>query len=257
MLMPIARLNRSDNEHNSLLSGFQGEQPVILKLSTDILGLNREALALKAFAEASSVKVITVADGMLLLEKAIPGDSLKSFFPEQDHAAISIACRMINRLHQSVLPETGVFPEIKDWLSALDKEWDIPGHYLEKARKLRDHLLATANAPVLLHGDLHHENVLKNGSDWLVIDPKGVIGEPAYEVAAFIRNPMPELLSLEDTACVINNRISIFAKLFELSPNRIHEWCFVQAVLCWIWALEDGNDVVYFKHLTELFHKLS
>ena len=107
----------------------------------------------------------------------------------------------------------------------------------------------------MLHGDLHHDNILQNGDDWVVIDPKGVIGEPAYEVAAFIRNPMPELLTHENAQKIIHNRITRFAKILELSEHRVIGWCFVQAVLSLVWAIEDGCDDTYFKNLTEFFER--
>jgi len=33
------------------------------------------------------------------------------------------------------------------------------------------------------------------------------------------------------------------------------DWCFVQAVLAWVWSIEDGLDESYFKQLTEIFDK--
>lgn len=114
-----------------------------------------------------------------------------------------------------------------------------------KARQLRN---ITLDPYVLLHGDLHHDNTLQNDDSWIVIDPKGVIGEPAYEVAAFIRNPIPQLLKHSDASNIIRHRIKYFAKLLELSEQCIVDWCCVQAVLAWVWALEDGSDTVYFKY---------
>jgi streptomycin 6-kinase len=68
-------------------------------------------------------------------------------------------------------------------LATLDKEWKIPINILQKARTLKEHLLAKMSAlPVLLHGDLHQDNILSQGDDWLVIDPKGVIGFPINEI---------------------------------------------------------------------------
>jgi streptomycin 6-kinase len=77
--------------------------------------------------------------------------------------------------------------------------------------------------------------------------------EPAYEVAAFIRNPIPELLNHADAPNIIHNRVTRFAEALELSERRIIDWCFVQAVLAWVWALEDGCDDTYFKNLTKFF----
>jgi streptomycin 6-kinase len=240
--------------YNYVLSGFQGDSPIILKLGLDNEALAREAFALKCFAGCGAVKVLAKDKGMLLLERAMPGASLKSYFPDKEQESIEIACGVMKKLHQASIPTTHNFPHIKDWLAALDKDWHIPDEHLQKARKLRDQLLKTAEADVLLHGDLHHDNILQNGENWLVIDPKGVIGESAYEVAAFIRNPMPELLTHADAPTIIHNRITRFAELLELPSQRILNWCFVQAVLLWVWALEDGCDIGYWERLVEVLH---
>jgi streptomycin 6-kinase len=219
-------------------------------LGLDTYSLKREALALKAFAGFGAVNVLTESDGMLLLERADPGVSLRSYFPEKDNDAIQITCECLKRLHQAAIPTDHHFPHVKDWLMALDKNLSIPTDYLHKARKLRDELIATSATPALLHGDLHHDNILQNSNDWVVIDPKGVIGEPAYEVAAFIRNPIPELLTHDNATSIIENRIAQFAKTLKLSEQRIIHWCYVQAVLAWALALEDNCDETYFKKLT-------
>ncbi|HHT9168475.1 TPA: aminoglycoside phosphotransferase family protein [Legionella pneumophila] len=251
-LKPIINLS-----YNYVLSGFQESQPIILKLGPDSAGSKREASALKAFAGFGVVKVLKESEGMLLIERAISGTSLKSYFPKQDNDAIQITCDCLKRLHQAPIPHAHVFPQIKEWLIALDKDLNIPAHYLHQARQLRDDLLATPSESVLLHGDLHHDNMLQNGDGWIVIDPKGVIGEPAYELAAFIRNPIPELLAQKNAANIISQRIARFAAILELPEQRILDWCFVQAVLAWVWAIEDSCDESYFKQLTEFFWKFT
>jgi streptomycin 6-kinase len=243
--------------YNYVLSGFQGAQPIILKLGLDIDGFKREAAALMAFLGFGVVEILSENNGLLLLECAVPGVSLKSHFPENDDEAINITANVIKRLHKAPIPNTHAFPHVKDWLEALDGDLEIPLQTLQKSREIRDKLLKTAKPDVLLHGDLHHDNILQNGEDWLVIDPKGVIGEPAYEVAAFIRNPIPELLNHADAPNIIHNRITRLAGLFELPPQRILDWCFVQAVLSWVWAIEDGCDDTYSKNLTEFFENLT
>lgn len=249
-LTPVNNLS-----YNYVLFGLRGERPIVLKLSLDIPGLKREALALSSFANFGAVNVFAEDDGILILERALPGYALKSYFPVRDNEAIDIACHVIKQLHQAPQLETSIFPHVKDWLMILDKDWDIPVHTLQKTRQLRDGLLANSAKSILLHGDLHHDNILQNDHHWCVIDPKGVLGEPAYEVAAFIRNPMPELLGLDNVVNIINNRIARFSMALELPESKILDWCFVQAVLAWAWALEDGCDVVYFKRLTEIFDR--
>jgi streptomycin 6-kinase len=250
-LQPVKNLS-----YNYVISGLQGSQAIILKLGLDSDGFKQEATALNAFAGFGVVKMLAENEGLLLLERALPGDSLKSYFPKLDDVAIRICAQCLIQLHKAPLPEANIFPHIKDWLAILDKNWDIPENYLEKARQLRDSLLQTSNKEVLLHGDLHHDNILQSHNGWLVIDPKGVIGEPTYEVAAFIRNPLTLLDDLQNITAVqaiIQNRITRFSELLDLPSQRILDWCFVQAVLSWAWALEDQGDVTYFKNLTALF----
>lgn len=252
----LSNLNPVDNlTYNYVMSGFCGHQPIILKLSLDINGLKKEANALNAFANFGAVKILAQQDGMLLLEQAIPGISLKSYFPTKENEAIRIVCNVIRKLHQAPFTKLD-FPNIKNWLKALDKDRNIPTHYLKKARELRDKLLQASIQPVLLHGDLHHDNILQNGNDWIVIDPKGVIGDSSYEIAAFIRNPLPELLDLEHAGKIINNRVTKFAKILDLKPQLIRDWGFIQSVLAWVWALEDNCDTNPFEKLTEIFDNL-
>ena len=250
-LKPVNNLS-----YNYVLSGFQGPQPIILKLGLDIDGFKREAAALMAFEGSGVVQIFSENTGLLLLECAVPGISLKSYFPENDDQAINITANVIKRLHKAPIPSTHAFPHITDWLEALDGDLEIPVQTLQKAREIRDKLLKTAEPDVLLHGDLHHDNILQNGDDWVVIDPKGVIGEAAYEVAAFIRNPMPELLTHADAPNIIHNRIIRFAEPLNIPAARILYWCFVQAVLSWVWAIEDGCDASYFEQLTKIFDTL-
>ena len=136
--------------YNYALSGFQGENPSILKLGLDNAGLKQEAFALKCFGGYGTVKVLAEDGGMLLLEGAVPGTSLKSYFLNQEHESVKIACGVIKKLHQANIPVAYNFPHIKDWLEALDNEWNILDGYLQKARKLRDRLLKTADPDVLL-----------------------------------------------------------------------------------------------------------
>lgn len=239
--------------YNYVLSGLQGPQPIILKLGLDIDGFKREAAALMTFSGFGVVEILSENNGLILVECAVPGISLKSYFPDNDDQAINITANVIKRLHKAPIPNTHAFPHVKDWLEALNGGLEIPVQILQKAREIRDKLLKTTGPDVLLHGDLHHDNILQNGEDWLVIDPKGVIGEPAYEVAAFIRNPMPELLNHDDAPNIIQGRVTRFAAALKLTERRIIDWCFVQAVLSWVWALEDDCDASYFQQLTKIF----
>jgi streptomycin 6-kinase len=227
-LNPVSNLS-----YNYVLSGIQNGQPIILKVGLDGDGLKREAAALKAFSGFGAIKVLGQSDGLLLLERAVPGISLKSSPKE----ALPIACAVMKKLHQAPIPKGFPFPCMKDWLAILDQEWDIPVPYLAKARKLRDHLLATSVESILLHGDLHHDNILHNGSEWVVIDPKGVIGSPLNEIWAFIMDRE------KDTEYV--------AEFFNFEVSCVRQWYFVHLILASLWNIEDGVTPNLFLDLAE------
>ncbi|MBY0291778.1 MAG: aminoglycoside phosphotransferase family protein [Alphaproteobacteria bacterium] len=100
--METIRLQPVNNlSYNYVLSGFQGIQPVILKLSLDTEGLHREAVALKVFADFGAVKVLDEEKGDLLIGRAIPGTSLKDYFLKSDPRSLQIACQVTQKLHQA------------------------------------------------------------------------------------------------------------------------------------------------------------
>ena len=57
-LKPVKNLS-----YNYVLSGFQGSQPIILKLGLDTDGLKQEALVLKDFAGFGAVNVLIESEG--------------------------------------------------------------------------------------------------------------------------------------------------------------------------------------------------
>ncbi|MFH0898618.1 MAG: aminoglycoside phosphotransferase family protein [bacterium] len=232
---------------NYVLAGMQKNTPVILKLGFSKPGIQREANALEHFAGHGCVKLLDqdISYGALLLQRAVPGETLKTFFPEQDMQATKIACQILQDLHNiQNSPDSKKFEQLSDNLKILDKKWDIQASYLNKAKTLHTHLLATTTKTVLLHRDLHHENILSCGLDkWVAIDPLGgVIGDPAYDVGSFIRNPMPELLDCPDVKNILQRRVTFFADYFNFDKQRIIDWVYVQLVLSACWAIEDNLD---------------
>ena len=98
-------------------------------------------------------------------------------------------------------------------------------------------MCATQRDPALLHGDLHHYNVLSDRArGWCAIDPKGVVGELEYELGAALRNPIdrPDLFAKLD---VVERRLDQFGLVLGIDTSRARGWCFAQAVLSAIWQL--------------------
>ena len=222
--------------YSYVLGGLQGNIPIILKLSPDIDLMDKEAKALNAFKGFGAVSVLGREEGILLLERAIPGDLLKNNLPKEKR--IEIVCKVMERLHQAPVPSKECFPAIEEWLAAVDKEWDLPKDHLKRARNLKNKLIKKdSGRKVLLHGDLHQENILSSGNDWVVIDPKGVIGEPIHEIWACVEDPGHDL--------------EFLAGCFGYPFQDVVEWYYVRLILASCWQAEDSLDASRFLTLAQ------
>ena len=135
---------------------------------------------------------------MLLLERLEPGWLLSTV--EDDVVAASIAAGVMRELWRPATVDHGL-PSVADWgtgFARLRRRYDggsgpLPPALLDEAEWLFAALTASSAAPVVLHGGLHQYNILQaDDRGWLTIDPKGLIGEQAYEIGAFLRNCLPE-----------------------------------------------------------------
>lgn len=88
-----------------------------------------------------------------------------------------------------------------------------------------------------MHGDLHHDNIISDGNDYLVIDPKGVIGHPIHEVWAFAYN--------------IDHDLQYIAQAFAFPLEDVVKCYFVHALLAACWCIEDNSDPSLFLGLVE------
>ena len=119
----------------------------------------------------------------------------------------------------------------------------IPRHLVADAHRRFLALEASQNQRRLLHGDLHHYNVLFDSTrGWLAIDPKGVVGEVEFEIGATLRNPF-ERPDLFVSPAIVERRLARLARRLNINLARALEWGFAQAVLSAIWSLEDGFTV--------------
>ena len=234
---------------------------VIMKIGAPRSALMCEALASQAFSGNGCMPLLqydTNANAFLR-EFVEPGTTLGSMFPYKDKEAITQTVNIFKKLHTPSNFDRNNFPTIENWLASLNNNlyYSIDERHLKKARKLATFLLNSQENPILLHGDLHHENILfcrKRG--WIAIDPKGVIGERAYEVGAFVRNPMPLLLQLTNVEDLIADRINLFAFNLNINPTRLKNWCYVQSILSACWAEEDGGNSLQWLSCAKIIDKL-
>jgi streptomycin 6-kinase len=190
--------------------------------------------------------------GAMLLERLEPGTMLATLVPTDDARATTIAAEVIRDLWQGpgggAPPAGHPFQSIDDWAAGMGRmrahfgggTGPFPRALVEEAEALFADLLASQGAPVLLHGDLHHDNILAaQRAPWLAIDPKGIVGERAYEVGALLRNPLPQLFQLPNPGQATARRVAQLSEELGLDRARVRGWGLAQAVLSAWWSVED------------------
>lgn len=193
---------------------------VVLKQGPD---LEREAAILE-LGHPALVRLLQRTPEGLVLERL--GPPLAEL--EDDQEATRLAATLIQKLRLPPLPG---YPTLHDWARGFR---DQP-----RAEALYRELLASQAEPVLLHGDLHHHNILRCGQGWAAIDPQGVIGEPAYETGALMRNPLQRVLRMP--ARQLSRRLDLLCELLGHERERLRGWAFSQAVLAACWSHQDGD----------------
>ena len=224
-----------------------GEQ-AILKMGVPRGELTREIQALQHFRGNGAVRLMKAEaeKGAMLLERLQPGHTLLRV--ESPHPAAAIATDVAKKLWSP--PPTGQsFPTVARWGQGFKKlrstfrhaPSPFPREIVDRAESTFHDLLETSAEPVLLHGDLHHRNILRDRDTWMAIDPKGVTGEPAYEAGAFLRNPVPEILKWDQFHKLTERRLDIFHERCSLPRQRMLLWAFAQCVLAAWWSYEESD----------------
>ncbi len=222
---------------------------IVLKVGVPNRELRTEIEALRLYAGRGCVRLLDADpdQGILLLERLYPGEMLTTI--TDDDETTRRAAQVMQTLWRP-LPAEHNFPSVADWADGmveLRQEFDgetgpFDKKLVETAESLFTDLLAFRSDPVLLHGDLHHYNILSSGGGWRVIDPKGVAGEPAYEVGALLRNPFTTIFDEPHLDRITARRLDILAETLAMDRERLRQWSLAQAVLSAWWSYEDGGD---------------
>ncbi|MFZ9035170.1 MAG: aminoglycoside phosphotransferase family protein [Francisellaceae bacterium] len=236
-----------------------GRKPVVIKISCDHELIENEYRALKHFDGKGSVRVldINVELNALLLEQAISGCLLKTHLSKNIDKTIEIYGDIVEALRSSETPPIES-SHVEIWCQAIDRVNDkrIDARYIEKAKALRDYLLSSSEDEYLCHGDLHLENILCHKNTWLSIDPKGIIAEAAFEVAAFDLIDKSEWINLDLILEKIVNRVNLLADVTDVDKDRLLGWIFLRVIISAQWFIEDNGDPGKMLKLADILYPL-
>ena len=217
-----------------LYSGLYQERPVILKHVVEKEAYFQEKQTLSLFASDACVALLTSDDKnhVLVLEKVLPGITLKEITDE--HKACQIFSHIVKTLPK--LAEPGLnYPTLEEWLSIIPNHSLLEKKLQDKAEGTLKNLSAIPRNTYLLHGDLHHDNILESHRGWMCLDPKGVIGPMEFETAIYLLNPLDQKPCLDRFFHKVGN----LQKELDADPTLMKGYAFLRALLGAIWAAED------------------
>lgn len=206
---------------------------------------------LNAFAGSGAVRVLKADEGAHLIEFCAGPQVLSLKDGHHDEVAMPILAEVVAHLRINGDQRPFGVPTLSERCETIDRVLNVVSGIdsipFQRAREIADRLLADER-PTLLHGDFHHENVLRcdrsDGPSWLAIDPQGIWGDPAYEVANLFGNPRdhPEIILSKD-------RPARLAAMLEgelgLPAERVLGWAYVHSCVSAAWSIGDGLDPGY------------
>lgn len=226
-----------------LLPVLHGGRPAMLKLSTGD-DERRAGALLRWWDGDGAVRVLAASpdDDVLLLERVISVRSLTrlSHLDEAgDAAATRILCAVAAHLH-AARPMMPALPPLSDCFAALAAAVSLHGGVFSDCHAVARELLTAPQDIVVLHGDLHHENVLDGGvRGWLAIDPKGYVGERGFDFANVLCNPDAAMATAPGR---LERQVALIGREAGLDRARLLAWVAAWAGLSAAWHLEDGTS---------------
>lgn len=201
----------------------------------------RGAAAMAWWHGEGAAKVLARHGEALLLERATGSRSLAAMVASgDDDEASRILCKTTMRLHAPRPGPPRELVPLPRWFEALAPAARTHGAVLAQADTAAQALLADPRDVVVLHGDIHHGNVLDGGErGWLAIDPKGLLGERTFDFVNILRNPDP------DTALTpgrFERQIEVLAAAASVDRQRLLDWTLAFAGLSAAWHLADGTS---------------
>jgi streptomycin 6-kinase len=220
-------------------------QPAVLKLHEDVEDESEfEHLALQRWH----------GDGTVLLHRADP--RRRALLLERLHQrdltsvgdleACEVVAAFYPRLHVPALPQLRTITSyVERWtsdLEALPAAAPIPRRMREQCVALsRDLVGDPESVGRMIHGDLHHMNVLAADREpWLVIDPKPMSGDPHYEPAPMLWNQWHVALQ-GDVRRNVRRRFHTLVDAAGLDEDRARDWVVVRMIHNASWAVIDGD----------------
>lgn len=232
-----------------------------------------ESAALRCYAGDGAVRLheVDLASGALLLERA-PGEALQPRYERVEvgiERVVEVAGGLVRRLRRAPTGDLSCpdpvpgqtsdplpvrapehpFPLVRDmvarWRGELPARHDEIGKPLDPALAaetwaLLDELATPDGPEVIVNRDAHLLNILAADREpWLMIDPKPVVGEAAFDGGHLLW----DLLRHHPTPEHARWLLDALSEAMAVDRHRLYAWCLVRVVDNLVdWALDVDED---------------
>ncbi|MDR3689181.1 MAG: aminoglycoside phosphotransferase family protein [Fimbriimonas sp.] len=224
--------------------------PAFLKLSCYADTVQSEERALRHFGDKICPRVLQASfeDEAILLERIDVQYDLSAIYPNVE-AEVEVWASFFESIVENTAPSNG-FRTLGDYALVFANVLELSDsadvrNVLALADRWKPILMDEPASHRLLHGDLHHFNLLYDcGGKWRMVDPHGVFGHPYYEVGAFMRNPMPAFYRQGDLPTAAMNRLDRLADHLSASPRTLARYGFFGVAFSIAWDLDEGSMAI-------------
>lgn len=220
--------------------------PAVLKLANPAFGtMATEYGALREYGGGGFCRLYEAdpEGSALLLERIRPGRPLRD--ESSLETRLSVFCSLYEGLHlPSSNPER--YPTYQGWVEKITDEmsrrpeWAGLYAHMKRAKQICSSVSAAYSRKMLLHGDLHHDNMLLGeGGRYVIIDPKGVVGDPVFDVPRFVLNEFGDDIT-DELYGKITGILAALERRLRIPLETLKECLYVETVMGLCWSAEDG-----------------
>ncbi|MGE0528997.1 MAG: aminoglycoside phosphotransferase family protein [Bdellovibrionales bacterium] len=205
---------------------------------------SKGAAVLRCFGGNGALRLLNADGGAHLLEY-VDGPQLRLLVEQgKDEFATELLCDLMIKIHSYSGPQPeGLISMERNFLSLFRRaEGEAADPIYKRGSNLARQLIVSAREVRVLHGDIHHENVLRHSTrGWLAIDPQCLFGERTYDLANAFYNPSGSA-SLAASPKRIARLCSTFSQRLKIDSTRILQFAFAYGCLSASWCIEDGQS---------------
>ncbi len=204
-----------------------------------------EADALQVWNGSGAIKLIAHDSRRhaLLLERCRPGDTLAA---SRNADPIEVLTALLPKLWKPASkPFKHLANEARGWSDELSASWDTAKvrcdrRLIDTASDFIDMLADTQGEQVLVHQDLHGDNILSAQREpWLAIDPKPLLAEREFSLAPIIRS-----FEFGHSRAAVIERLDRLSERLNIDRERARRWAIAQTVA---WSFDSSLAVHHYE----------